>query len=68
MFHQDNPTGSRTMGMTALRVITILSTHAVIFYKIVTAAVADISALQGVAYPGALVGFAGCLAGTGDQL
>ena len=51
----------------ALRIIAILSTHAVIFSKIVTAAVADIGALQGVAYAAVLAGLAACLAGTGDQ-
>ena len=68
MFHQGKSTGSFTFGITALRVIAILSTHAVIFSKIVTAAVADIGTLQGVAYAGALAGLAASLAGTGDQL
>ena len=68
MFHQDKSTFSCTFCVTTLRVIAILSTHAIIFSKIVTAAVADIGTLQGVAYAGALAGLAASFAGTGDQL
>ena len=67
-FPQDQSTGLCTFGITALQVIAILSTDAIIFSKIVTAAIADIGALLGVAYAGALEGLAACLAGTGDQL